>query len=184
MTWAGAESCVLSHRMPEAIHSRRMKVRLDAAPFSRVRRDRPQHGGRRRCCAPVARFVDAGRHAEPEATSKRTVRAVPGTGGTGNFLGEIKVGAHWGGKRPGTRRRISRRCCWIARRQRQCPCPQLRRDLLLMNVKCAHGGALWASWMKAPVSTMNGARARSRRTGPATAGSEAFCRRCLLGGAG
>uniref|UniRef100_UPI0035C763D6 SufD family Fe-S cluster assembly protein n=1 Tax=Hyphomonas jannaschiana TaxID=86 RepID=UPI0035C763D6 len=39
-------------------------------------------------------FVTQVVHAEPEATSNQTVRAVHWGGGTGNFLGEIKVARH------------------------------------------------------------------------------------------
>ncbi len=39
-------------------------------------------------------FVTQVTHAEPEATSNQTVRAVHWAGATGNFLGEIKVARH------------------------------------------------------------------------------------------
>jgi Fe-S cluster assembly protein SufD len=47
-----------------------------------------EHGGVTR------EFVTQVVHAEPEATSNQTVRAVHWAGATGNFLGEIKVARH------------------------------------------------------------------------------------------
>jgi Fe-S cluster assembly protein SufD len=83
-------------------------------------------------------FVTQVVHAEPEATSNQTVRAVHWGGATGNFLGEIKVARH----AQKTDAAQDFKGLLLEARASANAVPQL--EILADDVKCAHGATVGA----------------------------------------
>jgi Fe-S cluster assembly protein SufD len=83
-------------------------------------------------------FVTQVVHAEPEATSRQTVRAVHWAGATGNFLGEIKVARH----AQKTDAAQDFKGLLLEAGASANAVPQL--EILADDVKCAHGASIGA----------------------------------------